>query len=300
MLTAMTCSHSARLRSSGRVWLPAPALLTRMSTGPSVSAMVANADSTDPASPVSQLMKVASPPSAPSSRAALSPRCASMSSPATRAPARANAVAVARPIPAPKPVTTASRPSRDHGGTTVMSPPRRSWRPSCVAVPGLEQLTYSVHDVLFAWQHRLQQCRAVRDRSVGRRHPADWLVKVEERFLLDGCRHLSPQGAVPGPPIQDNPPPGAPPRADDALHVERVQRAQVDHLALDVVSRELLGGVRGQDDAVPVGDHGHVRAGPDRSRRADRHQLVWPADLPAHPGQPLVHHEDDRIVDPQR
>ena len=38
------------------------------------------------------------------------PACASMSSPATRAPARANAAAVARPIPAPKPVITASRP----------------------------------------------------------------------------------------------------------------------------------------------------------------------------------------------
>jgi hypothetical protein len=33
-------------------------------------------------------------------------------------------VAVARPIPAPKPVITASRPARDHGGVPVMSPPR--------------------------------------------------------------------------------------------------------------------------------------------------------------------------------
>ena len=66
-----------------------------------------------------------------------------------------------------------------------------------------------------------------------------------------------------------------------AGHVERHERAEVEHLGLDTVVGKLRGGGERLDDAAPVRDERDVAAGaldvglaePDREPGIDRHHL---------------------------
>src|SRR4051794_7816553 len=86
----------------------APALLMRMSIGPSSASTRSIAASTDALSLTSQT--TAKPP--PAMAMLFSAVSSRMSSAATRTPSAASLCTIARPIPAPPPVTTATLPSR--------------------------------------------------------------------------------------------------------------------------------------------------------------------------------------------
>src|SRR5437773_5566897 len=85
-----------------------PALLTRMSIRPNSLATASTAASTSAGAETSQHRATASSSAARIAAAARSAASESMSNTATRAPCRANSVAIAAPMPDPAPVTTAT------------------------------------------------------------------------------------------------------------------------------------------------------------------------------------------------
>jgi hypothetical protein len=60
--------------------------------------------------------------------------------------------------------------------------------------------------------------------------------------------------------VNDDRPTGRPERVDERLAVERRERAEVDHLAVDALVGEFLGGDERRPGRGPVGDHRNVRA----------------------------------------
>ena len=113
-LTAMVWSHCAWVSSGSGGRRLIPALFSRMSGSPNGTAAASAARPSSPRSARSALTHAAWHPSAPSSSTvscrAFSPRAIST----TRAPARASAPPMARPIPELPPVTTATRPSSEN------------------------------------------------------------------------------------------------------------------------------------------------------------------------------------------
>ena len=84
--------------------------------------------------------------------------------------------------------------------------------------------------------------RRERHRRERRADPTDRRVEVVERLLLDLRRHLGAEAAEAHRLVGDDDPVGLAHRLDDRVDVERRQRAQVDHLGVDAVGGQLLGG----------------------------------------------------------
>src|SRR3972149_11854164 len=112
-LTAMVRSHLSR-GASGKRGQPAfmPALLCRMSIPPNVSSVKATICSTSAQRVTSVCTNAARLPASSTSRTVSRPPASSTSAMATAAPACTRAMAVARPMPEPPPVTRATFPSR--------------------------------------------------------------------------------------------------------------------------------------------------------------------------------------------
>src|SRR3990172_4967706 len=112
-LTAMVLSHLSR-GASGKRGQPAfmPALLCRMSTPPNVYSVKATIRSIPSQRVTSVYTNAAWPPASSRSRTVSRPPASSTSATATAAPASARAMAVARPMPEPPPVTRATLPAR--------------------------------------------------------------------------------------------------------------------------------------------------------------------------------------------
>ena len=141
----MTRRHSsAGYSSSGWLGPEMPALLTRMSGGPSRASVAASAAAIVAGSVTSQARSIAPAISAAADLAA----AASTSQIATRAPEAAKRSAIARPMPRAAPVTIATRPAEidavhvvllvaiDGSAREIASSPRRpQWRPAIVGAP---------------------------------------------------------------------------------------------------------------------------------------------------------------------
>ena len=113
-LTAIVVAHcSSKSAPSMGAARETPALLTRMSGGPSRSAISATADRTASPSVTSTLQPAAVPPAAVISSTTAATPAAVRSSTATLAPSSANRWAVARPMPIAAPVITATRPATE-------------------------------------------------------------------------------------------------------------------------------------------------------------------------------------------
>src|SRR5262245_7503218 len=116
--TPVSVTPSARSQSSRRISVsrrkPAPraALFAAQCRAPKASTVARTIASTCASSATSARTQIARPPAASTSRTVSSPPAASTSATVTAAPSRAKPSAVARPMPAPPPVTSATLPSR--------------------------------------------------------------------------------------------------------------------------------------------------------------------------------------------
>src|SRR5207302_5829395 len=129
--TPMVWSQSSSDSSARGLKRPIPALFTRMRGAPRSPTNAANA-STLAGSETSHAIPSASIPAALRSRTVACTFASVRAQTATRAPARPRANAVARPIPAVAPVTTASEPVTSIYGANIRRPGRRGagtmWR----------------------------------------------------------------------------------------------------------------------------------------------------------------------------
>src|SRR5881394_247718 len=110
----MSGSQSAGSESANRPWYRSsgtPALLTRMSTGPSDDSTDAIPARTASRSPTSNAIPTDRPPAAAIGSATASARSPCRSLTATAAPCSASTSAIPRPTPRPAPVTSATRPN---------------------------------------------------------------------------------------------------------------------------------------------------------------------------------------------
>ena len=109
-VTANAASQSASSMSTTDAFLPDQALFIRMSIRPYVAAAKPMSPRRSAARVTSAAKKLAVPPAARMPRTTSSPACARRPLTTTFAPSSANSSAVARPMPAVDPVTTAAFP----------------------------------------------------------------------------------------------------------------------------------------------------------------------------------------------
>ena len=118
-------------------------------------------------------------------------------------------------------------------------------------------------------QVRVLERWAERDRCERRADAPDRRVELVERGCLHLRGDLGAEAAVHDRLVRDDEPVRPGDRLDDRLEVERNERARVDHLDLDPLGRELLGGGERLRDEARERDHGDVAAGSDDARAAD-------------------------------
>src|SRR5262245_4212490 len=154
-----TQSASVRCRKSPRTF--SPALLISTSTRPSRFSIVRNMAVTSWPRETSAVMASAAAPRAQSSPHTVSAALASTSATYTRAPSAAQACAIARPMPAPAPVTTAMRcSSRFIGRSFLARPFRRQWCPD-------RRLPLFAHGDQFISHRRMQRHSGIKIRFRG-------------------------------------------------------------------------------------------------------------------------------------
>ena len=100
----------------------------------------------------------------------------------------------------------------------------------------------------------------VGDRGVLRGDPADRRVELVEDPLVDPVGDPGAEAAVRPVFLDDHGPVGLDDRVQERVEVERPDGAEVDHLGVDALGGELLGGGQGHLERSRVGDQGHVLA----------------------------------------
>lgn len=136
------------------------------------------------------------------------------------------------------------------------------------------------------------------DRDILARQADDRLFQIIEGLFLQGGRQLGPntgRHAVLG---HDKSPPDTRDQFDHGVAVERVQATEFDHLRLDAVLDQFLGGSDGARDHARMGDDTKIAARPAQLGLSQVRALPS-VELTLHGVQALVLDEDHGIGLPQ-
>jgi len=128
----------------------------------------------------------------------------------------------------------------------------------------------------------------VRDRHLARAQARDRRVELEEGLLLDARRDLGRKAAAAPALVDDERAMRARDRFEQRRGVERAQHAQVDHLRLDALGGEPLGGLERARQHPAVGDDREVAPGTAHRRAVDRHRPGVLGELALHRVQAIV------------
>src|SRR5262245_26008787 len=195
------------------------------------------------------------------------------------------------------PLATSSPSDRSHWRTVPSSIVSLSlgMRNSAISPPH-DEGPHRRRDVRRARQRRLLEVLGVRHRDVGAVHAPDRRVQPVEAGLVDVRGEVGRHAALGPALVDDHGPAGRPHALRQALEVERAQRAWVDHVALDALLGELVGGGERDPDHPRVGDHRAVAAAAADRRAPERHQVLLAADRPLLRVEALALEEDHRVV----
>ncbi len=138
------------------------------------------------------------------------------------------------------------------------------------------------------------------NRHLGAAHPYRWRIQLIEPLFHDARHDLGRDAAAAPALVHDHHPMGLGRRCQNSGLVQWTQAAQVDHLSLDPVGRELIGRAHRLVKAGAVGQYRHIRAHAMDASLINRRCLR----LGGHPAVQVVEHhvleDQDRIRIGQR